>query len=46
VNVYEQPFGNYLWYNSVFQKEFFKAMDYFVSQMKKDRDKIMQAAGK
>jgi len=46
VNVYEQPFGNYLWYNSIFQKEFFKAMDYFVVQMRNDRAKIMQAVGK
>lgn len=46
VNIYEQPFGNYLWYGSIFQKEFFKAMDYFVGQMKNDRAKIMQAAGK
>jgi hypothetical protein len=46
VSLYEQPFGNYMWYDSIFQQEFFKAMDYFVAQMKKDRTKIMQAAGK
>lgn len=46
INIYEQPFGNYMWYDSIFQKEFFKAMDYFVSQMKNDRAKIMQALGK
>ncbi|NCC50324.1 MAG: hypothetical protein EOM20_03825 [Spartobacteria bacterium] len=46
VTLYEQPFGNYMWYDSIFQQEFFKAMDYFVVHMKKDRIKIMQAAGK
>jgi hypothetical protein len=46
VDVYEQPFGNYMWYDSIFQKEFFKAMDYFVAQMMDDRSKIMGAIGK
>lgn len=44
VNMYKQPFGNYLWYDSVFQEAFFKAMNQVLVQMKADRSRLMQAA--
>jgi hypothetical protein len=43
VNLYEQPFGNYMWYDSVFQKEFFMGMDSVKEQMKADHSKILAA---
>ncbi len=44
VNIYKQPYGNYMWYNSVFQKAFFSAMDQFVAQLRRDRNMILRAA--
>lgn len=46
VNMYEQPFGNYMWYDSVFQQEFFKLMGQFEAAVSQDRAKLMAAAGK
>jgi hypothetical protein len=46
VNMYEQPYGNYMWYDSVFQKAFFSTLDQLKASLVKDRAKIMAGAGK
>lgn len=45
VTLYEMPYGNYLWYDSVFRREFDQMMTSFYGQMRNDKAKIMAAVG-
>lgn len=44
VNLWEQPFGNYMWYESVFLKHFRDACDTFAAGMNEDRAELLRAA--
>jgi len=46
VTIYEMPYGNYLWYDSVFRREFDNMMQSFYGQMRKDKQKITAEASK
>lgn len=43
-NMYDQPFGNWLWYDSLFQREFFKALDKFKADINADASRLMVEA--
>lgn len=43
VTIYKMPYGNYLWYESIFRREFDSMMQSFYAQMRKDRDRVMAA---
>jgi hypothetical protein len=43
VSLYKQPYANYMWYDSVFQKEFDKMMKFFYSKLKSDKVQIVKA---
>jgi hypothetical protein len=43
VTLYRQPYANYMWYDSVFQKEFDKMMKFFYAKLKADKVQIVKA---
>lgn len=43
VNMWKQPFANYMWYESIFLKNFSKAVDALTQGIEKDRAEISQA---
>lgn len=42
-DLYDQPFANWLWYDSLFQKMFFQAMEDFKGKFRQDKEIIMAA---
>ena len=44
--IYSQPFGNYIWHNSVHRTTFFELMDSLKTALEKDADELVGAAGK
>jgi hypothetical protein len=46
VSLWSQPFGNYMWYESLFVKQFGAAMDLFTTSIRNDRSEILQAVGR
>ena len=43
VSLYKQPYANYMWYGSIFQKEFDKMMQFFYGKMQNDKAEILKA---
>jgi hypothetical protein len=43
VTIYEMPYGNYMWYESLFRDEFSKMMASFYADMEQDSDRIRTA---
>jgi hypothetical protein len=46
VNIYEMPYGNYLWYDSIFRTEFDNMMQSFYEQIRKDKQIMATEAAK
>jgi len=44
--IYQQPFGEYLWYNSIFRSHFMAMMDSLRQKIEQDSRKIMAAVGR
>jgi hypothetical protein len=43
VNMWKQPFANYMWYESIFLKNFTKAMGTLTQGLETDRAEILKA---
>lgn len=46
VNLWSQPYANYMWYDSIFLRHFEEAVQSFLKSIDTDRAEILRAAGK